>query len=263
MTDWEAALRLSSFLLVFTVFALLEWWRPFRPAERRRWASNLGLSLLGTLLLRLVFPVAATGVALWASAQGVGVANQLALPLLVSVPLGILLLDMLIYWQHRLFHRIPWLWRLHRVHHADLAVDVSTGLRFHPVEFLLSMLIKAIAVALLGLPALAVLLFEVWLNACALFNHSNIALPEALERRLRSWLITPQLHRIHHSRRWQESQHNFGFSLSCWDRFFGSFQSRAQAGNSVQLGLPELRQLPQGLWFLLWSPFERRKEKEE
>ena len=258
MADWEVSLRLGSFIAVFAVFALLEWWRPFRPPQRGRWGSTLGMSLLGTLLLRLVFPAAATGVALWAAAAGLGLANLLALPLFVSVPLGILLLDMLIYWQHRLFHRLPCLWRLHRVHHADLAVDVSTGLRFHPLELLLSMLIKALAVLLLGLPAMAVLLFEVWLNACALFNHSNIALPPALEQRLQRWLITPSLHRVHHSRQWSESQHNFGFSLSCWDRWFGSLQWRAERGDeAVVLGLPEERQLSPRLWSLLLSPFVR------
>ena len=260
MADWEASLRLGSFFAVFILFALLEYRRPYRPVSRRRWWNNLGLSLLGRLLLRLVFPAAATGVALWAAAENVGLANRFALPLAVSVPLGMVLLDLLIYWQHRLFHRLRWLWRLHRVHHADLAVDVSTGLRFHPLEFVLSMLIKAAAVALLGLPAQAVLLFELWLNACALFNHSNIALPAALERVLRRVLITPALHRIHHSRQWRESQHNFGFSLSCWDRWFGSYQRAASAGDeALVLGLPERRQLPQSLGALLLSPFYRRR----
>lgn len=264
MPEWEAGLRLASFAGLFGLFALLELWRPYRPARRRRWGANLGLLVLGSLLVRLVFPLAATGVALWAEQQSWGLFNHLLLPGYVEVALAVLALDCAIYFQHRAFHWLPCLWRLHRVHHADTALDVTTGLRFHPLELLLSMLIKSLFIVIIGAPAFAVLLFEVMLNACSMFNHSNIVLPARLERGLRGLLITPSLHRIHHSRRGEETLSNFGFSVPWWDRLFGSFKARASAGDkNLRLGLPGTRQYPSRLILLLVLPWKRDSQDVE
>lgn len=256
--DWEGPLRLTSFALLFAVFAAIEAWKPFRPPQHRRWLANLGLALIGSVLLRILFPLAATGVALLAEQRAWGLFNALNWPLWFSLPLCVLLLDLAIYWQHRLFHHLPWLWRVHRVHHADTAVDVTTGLRFHPLELLLSMLLKAGLIIAMGAPASAVLIFEVLLNACAMFNHSNFVLPQRGERQLRRLLITPTLHRIHHSRRSAETNSNFGFSVSCWDRWFGSYSQEAAGGDDrVALGLPGERQYASRLGVMLCLPFRR------
>lgn len=258
MPEWHGGLRLASFAGLFALFALVELWAPFRPPQRHRWGANLGLLVLGSLLVRLVFPLAATGVALWAQQRGWGVLHHIALPWYVEVVAALLVLDCGIYFQHRLFHRLPCLWQLHRVHHADTALDVTTGLRFHPIELLLSMLIKSLLILFVGAPFVAVLAFEVLLNACSMFNHSNIVLPPWLERRLRWLLITPSLHRIHHSRRGEESLSNFGFSVPWWDRLFGSFRARASDGDrNLSLGLPGARQYPSRLLLLLTLPWQR------
>ncbi len=258
MADGEALLRLGSFASLFVLFAAMEYWRPFRVAPRQRWLANLGLLVIASALLRLLFPLAATGVALWAQQRGWGLMNAVDSALWWRELVGVVVLDLVIYWQHRLFHRLPWLWRLHRVHHADTAVDVSTGLRFHPLEFLLSMLIKVSVIIALGIAPLAVLVFELLLNGCAMFNHSNIALSSRWERRARRLLITPTLHRIHHSRRREESQRNYGFSVPYWDWLFGSYCARSADGDDgVVLGLPAAKQYPSRLSLLLWLPFHR------
>ena len=258
MAEWEGALRLGVFSGLFIVLALLEVWQPFRKASRRRWLANLGLLAIGSVALRVVFPLAATGVALWAQQQSWGLLNQIEWPALLEIILAVAVLDCAIYWQHRVFHRLPWLWRLHSVHHADTALDVTTGLRFHPIELLLSMVIKSVFIVALGAPALAVLIFEVVLNACSMFNHSNIALPNTLEHSLRRVLITPTLHRIHHSQRVEETNSNFGFSVPWWDWLFGSFRSQAREGDAaVRLGLPGAQQRAGQLLALLILPFRR------
>jgi sterol desaturase/sphingolipid hydroxylase (fatty acid hydroxylase superfamily) len=258
----EPVLRLGVFLVVLALLAALEWRAPRRRGEaqrKRRWPGNLGMMMLDTLLVRILFPTAAVGVALAAEADGVGLLNQLALPSWLAVLLAIVALDLIIYAQHVLFHAAPWLWRLHRVHHSDVAVDVTTGLRFHPVEILLSMLIKLGAVIALGAPALAVMLFEIILNATSMFSHSNIRLPAALDRVVRALLVTPDMHRVHHSIVARETGSNFGFNLAIWDRLFGTYRARPAAGHeAMTLGLPAFRGAGESrLDRMLWQPLRR------
>lgn len=254
-------LRLGCFAGLLLVLMLLEqrWPRRSRRYSRRqRWPSNLGLVVLNSLLLKLTFPLAAVGTAVWAQQAGWGLFQHL--PLTLSLPLSLLLLDLLIYWQHRLFHRLPLLWQIHRVHHADADIDVTTGSRFHPLEILLSMALKCLAVAVLGAPPAAVVLFEVILNAMAMFNHSNLALPGRLDALLRRLLVTPDMHRVHHSTLAGEQQHNFGFNLALWDRLFASYQAQPAAGHpDMEIGLsdcrePEWHSRLAGMLMLPWRP---------
>lgn len=255
-----AALRLAIFLGVFAVMATWEALRPLRLGNLPRWlrwSNNLALLLAGNLLLRLVFPITAIGFAAWAEAQGWGVLGQVAWPVWVELGLALLVLDMAIYFQHRLFHIVPAFWRLHRVHHADTDFDVTTALRFHPLEIALSMLIKLAVIAALGASPLAVLTFEIVLNAAAMFNHGNVTLPGWLERPLRLLIVTPDMHRIHHSTLLHEANSNYGFNLSCWDRLFASHTpapSRPQA--TMPIGLNQLRSRREA-WLdrLLIQPF--------
>lgn len=241
----EPQLRLGLFagmLLLMILWEILAPRRPQAVSRWQRWPANLGIVVLNTVLLRLAFPVAAMGTALAAEAHGWGLLNQLAAPLWIAIPLSVLLLDLAIYLQHRLFHHVPLLWRLHRMHHADLELDVTTGARFHPVEILLSMLIKIALVAALGAPAVAVLLFEILLNASSMFNHGNVALPGPLDRLLRRALVTPDMHRIHHSVIPAETDSNFGFNLSLWDRLFRTYRAEPAAGQlGMTIGLAQFR----------------------
>jgi len=236
MLDHEPVIRLSAFALVLVAMALLERGFPRRPQRLswRRWPSNLGLVALSSGLLRLLAPAGAVGVALWAESRGLGLFPAIGLSFWVAAPLAVVLLDLLIYLQHRVFHAVPLLWRLHRVHHADPELDASSGLRFHPVEILLSLGIKAAAVVALGAPAEAVLAFEVLLNATSLFNHANVAIPGWLDRPLRWVVVTPDMHRVHHSEIREETDSDFGFCLSCWDRLFGTYRAEPRLG---QLGM--------------------------
>ena len=245
MESWiishEAPLRALIFFGVLTLLMLLETRIPrrtLRLPRRFRWPHNLGLVFLNTLLLRLIFPAAAAGFAAWCAAQQTGVFNQLHWPLWLEVLICLLLLDLAIYTQHLIFHKVPWLWRLHKVHHADLDYDVTTGSRFHPAEILLSMLIKFGVIAVLGAPVVAVILFEMILNAMAMFNHSNIRLPQTLDGQLRRWVVTPDMHRVHHSRIYSEANRNFGFNLSIWDQLFATYQAQPAKGQQgVEFGL--------------------------
>ena len=241
----EAAVRISSFLLVLSVMALWEVFAARRPQACRRWVrwpNNLAIVLLNTLLVRLVFPLAAVGVAIHAAGQGWGILNRISLPEWGGFILSILVLDLAVYFQHRGFHALPWLWRLHRMHHADMEFDVTTGLRFHPLEILLSMLIKMSVVLLIGVPALAVLVFEVLLNATALFNHGNVRLPQKVDRGLRLLLVTPDMHRVHHSVIPRETNSNFGFSVPWWDRLFGTYLAQPEKGHlDMMIGLDDFR----------------------
>lgn len=263
--DNQAVLRLVVFALLFISFALAEYYRPRRmlTAEKLgRWRLNILLFLFASGLQRLVFPLAAAGAAVWAAEHHVGVFNVFAWSTTLAVLLSMIALDCALYWQHRLFHQLPWLWRLHRVHHADIDVDVSTGIRFHPLEFVVSMLIKVLLVVALGAPLIAVLCFEIALNACSLFNHSNWALPPKFEQRLRRWIITPDLHRIHHSIVPSETNSNYGFSVVLWDRLFGSFRNRASKPTvEMTLGLAEYREPihTRSLWQVLKIPFDINK----
>lgn len=229
---WEAALRLAAFFGVFAAMALWEVVAPRRrPAHPRRvrWLANLGLVVLNSVVLRLLFPVAAVGFAAVAAERGWGLFNALQAPYWLAFGLSLLLLDLAIYFQHVMFHAVPLLWRLHRVHHADPDYDVTTGARFHPVEIVLSMGIKLAVISVLGAPALAVLVFEIVLNACAMFNHGNVGLPATLDRALRRFIVTPDMHRIHHSTVMAEANSNYGFNLAWWDRLFGTYRAEAAA----------------------------------
>jgi sterol desaturase/sphingolipid hydroxylase (fatty acid hydroxylase superfamily) len=224
--DTELALRLGVFLAMFAALALWEWAAPARaPRLSRvlRWRANLGLALLNTLLLRVALPGSAFAFAALAADEGWGLLNRIELPGWIAVLTGVVVLDLVIYFQHVLFHSVPALARLHAVHHADPDFDLTTGIRFHPLEILLSTLIKFAAIAALGAPVLAVLAFEVLLNATAMFNHANVSLPAWLEPWVRRVLVTPDMHRTHHSVIEAERNSNYGFCLSVWDRLLGTY----------------------------------------
>ena len=230
----EDSIRLIVFLGVLGVMAAWEVASPWRRAEvprLLRWTNNLALVVLDAAVVRLVFPLTAVAVATWAEAAGWGALTLWAVPFGVNVVVAFVLLDLAIWAQHRVFHAVPVLWRLHRMHHADPEIDVTTGVRFHPAEIVLSMAIKLAVVVGVGAPAVAVLVFEVVLNATALFSHSNITLPPAWQRRLGWVVVTPQMHRIHHSERREETDSNFGFNLPWWDRLFGTFRAEAAQGD--------------------------------
>ena len=216
--------------------------RALTVSKALRWANNLGVVCLNTVLVRVVFPGAAVGVALFVAEQGWGVFNYYALPYGLVVLLCVLVMDFAIYLQHVMFHATPALWRLHRMHHADLDFDVTTGARFHPIEILLSMLIKFAVIALLGAPALAVLIFEVLLNATSMFNHSNVRIPLNLDKVLRWFVVTPDMHRIHHSIEDDETNSNFGFNLPWWDRLLGTYRAQPRADHQdMVIGIQTFR----------------------
>lgn len=227
----EPAIRIAAF---FGIFSLMAAWEAAAPRRARlhtralRWRANLGLVVLNSLLLRLVFPLAAVGFASFAAERGWGLLNVFAMPPWAALVLAVVALDFAIYLQHVMFHAVPALWRLHRVHHADPDFDVTTGARFHPIEIVLSMLIKFSVIAVLGAPAAAVLVFEVLLNATAMFNHANLKLPAGIDAALRLLLVTPDMHRVHHSTDVAEANSNFGFNLPWWDRLFGTYRAAAQ-----------------------------------
>jgi sterol desaturase/sphingolipid hydroxylase (fatty acid hydroxylase superfamily) len=263
----EGPLRLSAFAAVLALLLALQWLRPLRGDGRgqRRQATNLLLIALDTVLLRLAFPVLAVGLALQFEAQGFGLLPRLGLPFWLDCLLAVVLLDLAIYWQHRWMHRLPLLWRLHRLHHSDTGFDVTTGLRFHPFEMVLSMAYKLALVAALGAPALAVLVFELLLSVGALFTHADFALPPALDRRLRWLLVTPSMHRIHHSTWQSETDSNYGFHLSIWDRLFGSYRAQPRAPEaSMPIGLEYFRSArEQTLYSLLLQPFRSQPSSSE
>jgi sterol desaturase/sphingolipid hydroxylase (fatty acid hydroxylase superfamily) len=232
----EPALRLGFFLGVFAAIGLWEVVAPRRAltaSKAMRWASNLGLVALNTVLLRLVFPLAAAGVAAFCAANGWGLLNHFRVPFWLAVPIGVIAMDFVIWLQHVMVHAVPALWRLHQVHHTDPDYDVTTGARFHPIEIALSMLIKFATIAVLGPPVLAVVVFEILLNATAMFNHGNIRIPLGVDRVLRLLVVTPDMHRVHHSVEEDETNSNFGFNLPWWDRLFGTYRAQPRAGHEA------------------------------
>ena len=241
----EPVIRLGIYLGVLAALMLWEVVAPRRvlvQGRRRRWPGNIGIAALNTLVLRLVMPGAAVGIAFWAETAGFGLFNLVALPNWGAVLLSFLALDLLIYGQHVAFHKIGLFWRLHRMHHADLDIDATTGSRFHPIEILLSIAIKTAAVLLLGAPALAVLLFEVVLNATSMFNHANVRMPSCIDRVLRLVVVTPDMHRVHHSWHRDETDSNFGFNLPWWDRLFGTYRPQPRDGHDdMIIGLTMFR----------------------
>ena len=242
---YEPAIRLAAFAGVFVVMAAWELIVPRRKqavGRTWRWPNNLGVVVVDTLLVRILFPTAAVGLALVAEARSFGLFNMVAFPWWIGVVLSVVILDLAIYLQHVLFHAVPALWRLHRMHHADLDIDVTTGLRFHPIEIVLSILIKFAVIAVLGAPAIAVLIFEVLLNATSMFNHSNVRIPEGIDRVLRWFVVTPDMHRIHHSILSRETNSNFGFNLPWWDHLLGTYRAQPEAGHEgMTIGIEQFR----------------------
>ena len=262
--EHELLWRMGIFLALFALFAGLEAWVPRRVrnlSRGRRWPTNLAITVLNTVALRglaVLLPLLAIGAALDAKAQGWGLFNQLDLPGWMELLLAVLILDLAIWVQHLVTHKVPLFWRFHRVHHADRDMDVTTGFRFHPVEILASMGLKIGLVYLLGPSALAVLVFEILLSGTALFNHANLALPLPLDRVLRLVLVTPDMHRVHHSNRREEHDSNFGFALSLWDRLFGTYVAEPKAGHGeMTVGLEWQDEKPARLGWALWLPFRR------
>jgi sterol desaturase/sphingolipid hydroxylase (fatty acid hydroxylase superfamily) len=242
---FEAIVRLSAFALVFAGLAAWEIFRPRRvlvAGRSPRWPSNIGILVVDVLVVRIFIPTAAVGASLFAAGHGWGLLRLAELRLSVASILGFLALDLVIYAQHVVFHKVPLLWRVHRMHHADLDVDVTTGLRFHPFEIAISLLIKIAVVIALGIPAVAVLAFEVVLNATSMFNHSNAAMPRWLDRLVRFVVVTPDMHRVHHSVLRHETDSNFGFNLPWWDRLFRTYRAEPEAGHAgMTVGLPIFR----------------------
>ena len=241
----EVPIRLGFFFGIFGVMALWEIVSPrrrLRTSKAIRWTNNLGLVFFNSFVLRLVFPAAAVGMAVFAGDQGWGLFNYMDTPFWVAVVVSVVVMDFFIWLQHVMVHAVPVLWRLHRVHHADLDFDVTTGARFHTLEILLSMLIKFAVIVLLGPPVLAVVLFEVVLNATSMFNHGNVRLPETLDRYLRLIVVTPDMHRVHHSVEDDETNSNFGFNLPWWDRLLGTYRAQPRAGHEdMTIGIRTFR----------------------
>ena len=241
----EPAIRLSIFLAVFGAMALWEFLDPWREAKQGRavrWPANLGIFALDIIVARLLFPASAVGMAIWAQHHGYGVLPLMGLPSLAAGVIGFIALDCMVYAQHVMFHKVPLLWRVHRMHHADTELDVTSGFRFHPIEIVLSLATKAALIVMLGVPPEAVLVFEIVLNGMALYNHSNVRLPARLERVLRWLIVTPEMHIIHHSAARRETDSNYGFNLAIWDRLFGTYAHRPAAGyEGMVVGLDEFR----------------------
>lgn len=258
---YEIPIRLGAFGVVFALMAIWELLRPRREQaipRARRWPGNLGVVAIDTVLVRLLFPMTAVGLALMAEARGWGLFNALALPGWIAIAGSVMILDLAIYLQHVLFHAVPALWRLHRMHHADVDIDVTTAIRFHPIEIALSMLWKIGWVLALGVPPFAVLVFEIILNGCAMFNHANVKLPLGLDRALRLFLVTPDMHRVHHSIIRREHDSNYGFNLSVWDRMFGTYTPQPREGHEgMTIGLAAYQsEKPTELLWSLAIPME-------
>jgi len=256
------AIRVGAAAAVFAAMALWEWLAPRRRlavGRRPRWPGNLGVWLIDAAAVKLLGPVTVVGAALVAAEKGWGLFPSIDLPYWAAVLFGVIALDLTIYLQHVVFHHVPWLWRLHRMHHADLDIDVTTGVRFHPVEIVLSILIKIVAVVVAGVPAFGVVIFEVLLNVTSLFNHGNVALPPRLERLARWIVVTPQMHQVHHSIERAETDSNFGFNLPWWDRLFGTYRAKPSAGEQgMTIGLPIFRDVAElAIVRLLTQPFRR------
>ncbi len=264
----EVFWRLGFFLAGLVIFSFWEALTPRRPREISRWIRwprNLGLNissvvflnLINAFLVRFLVPLTASGAAIWASSTGVGLMNWLDVPNILALIIGVILLDLLIYGQHVLFHWSPWLWRLHMIHHVDQELDATSGIRFHPVEILLSMLIKVAAVIALGVPFWGVVIFEIVLNVSAMFNHGNIRLPRQIDSALRKVIVTPDMHRVHHSVIPQETHSNFGFNLSIWDKIFRTYRAEPEKGQmDMELGLPGFHNVARtGLGWMIAKPF--------
>ncbi len=263
--EHETLIRLAVFLGLFTIFAGVEAWLPRRERSQpraTRWVTNWAIIVLDSITLRVLafaLPLLAVGAAVDAQANGWGLMNKLGLSLWISVPLTILIFDFAIWLQHLITHKVPFLWRFHRVHHADLDIDVTTAIRFHPVEIAASMVLKIGLVYLLGPPALGIILFEIILNGTAMFNHANIRIPLGIDGFLRRFLVTPDMHRVHHSVTRAEHDSNYGFALSIWDRVFGTYVAQPEKGHeNMEIGLQWRDDRPSKLGWALMLPFRRK-----
>ncbi len=261
LMTYEIPIRLGFFFGIFLIMATWEVAAPRRVLQHSkwtRWGNNLGLVFLNSFVLRVITPTAAVGMALFASEQGWGLFNYVDVPFWLAVLASVLILDFFIWLQHVMVHAIPLLWRLHRVHHADLDFDVTTGSRFHTLEILLSMAIKFAVILLLGPPLVAVVIFEVLLNATSMFNHSNVRMPLGLDQVLRWFVVTPDMHRVHHSTEDDETNSNFGFNLPWWDRLFGTYRDQPRAGHEgMEIGIRSFREDKWCSWLpgMLTIPF--------
>ena len=259
-------IRLASFLGVLLLVGCLEALFPRRQStisRYKRWPHNLAISFVSQILVRALVPITAVAFALEAAEREWGLLNVVALNPILELVIAVLLLDFSIYWQHRIFHMSKPLWRLHRMHHADLFFDVTTGVRFHPISILVSVCIKLAVVALVGPAVLAVLIFEILLNATSLFNHSNLNLPAAIDKYLRLFVVTPDMHRVHHSINGEEMNKNFGFNFPWWDRLFRTYLHQPRSGHvNMTVGLPEFRATSeQTLWHMLTQPFRNNGDR--
>lgn len=259
--SWELVIRLGSFITILIGMGMAESRWPRRVldnSKHQRWFTNISVSVLSSFLGRILIPIAPVGAAIYCQEHGFGLLNLIPLQWWLAVVVSVLLLDMLIYWQHVMFHQIPILWRIHRMHHADVNIDASTGIRFHPIEICMSILIKLAAIAILGPPPVAVVIFEVLLNGCALFNHANVHLPLKLDAWLRLLMVTPDMHRVHHSTNPHEFNTNYGFNFPWWDRMFRSYKAQPDMGHTkMHIGLNIFRDEKYGsLGKVLLIPFK-------
>jgi len=241
----EATIRMTFFVGIFVIVALIELAVPRRPlttSKAGRWFANIGIVIINTVVLRVLVPAGALGISVWIGRQGWGVFNYMNWPIWIEVILSVILLDFVIYLQHLMFHAVPLLWRLHMMHHADLDYDLTTGTRFHPIEIIISMGIKASAISVLGASPVAVIIFEVLLNGTAMFNHGNLYIPLGIDRILRLMVVTPDMHRVHHSVFPSETNSNFGFNLPWWDRLMGTYRAQPTKGHDgMTIGLNQFR----------------------
>lgn len=261
----ETALRLSIFASALILFSVLEAFFPRRSrslARKERWLTHLGITVIDSLAVRILGPLTAIAVAIWASEKNIGLFNLTQWPLWVEVAAAFILLDFAIYIQHVISHRVPLFWCFHKVHHTDRDLDASSAVRFHPVEIILSMLYKCGLVLIIGPAALAVLIFEIVLNASAIFNHANLRLPLGFDKVLRAFIVTPDMHRVHHSVIEEETNSNFGFNFSLWDRVFRTYKAEPDAGHDgMTIGLSEHQSSqPANLFWSLKLPFAKSSE---
>lgn len=259
--EHAAVIRLGFFFGVLIIIALWEVIAPRRVltvSKWRRWVSNLGIVIINTAIIRILFPAALVGMALFVQSKNWGLLPIMHLPYWLTVAIAVVILDLTIYLQHVMFHAIPTLWRVHRMHHLDLDFDVTTGIRFHPIEIVLSIVIKFGAVIILGAPALAIIIFQILLNGTSMFNHGNIRMPLWLDRIIRMVIVTPDMHRVHHSIIVNETNSNFGFNFSFWDRLFGTYRAQPDEGHQkMTIGITTFRDTKHcvSLWGLLITPF--------
>lgn len=265
LLEHEALIRLVCFGALLSLLAACEYLRPgcsLRHSRLRRWANNFGLLAIYSVAIRLFMPLALTAIAAWWQGFELGLLRQVS-PWWLHGILALVILDCIIYWQHRLMHMLPWLWRLHAIHHSDADLDVSSAVRFHPLEITVSLLVKLAAIMLLGVHPLAVLVFELILSSSALFNHANLRFPQGVDQFVRLFWVTPNMHRIHHSCVWREHNQNFGFALSCWDRLFHSYCKQASGERKLASGLGDAAPVdfPVGLpsWANADDQFEQRE----